>query len=99
MTMFDETIKLHASAVDDDPDFSDDMDDDNEVHTFDDDDEEEEEVTMTSDDDDEVADDDEDDLFVSKHAEDATVFSLPSTPVAMYTPPSQESKVPEPEPA
>src|ERR1700710_599486 len=92
--MFDEPIKLNATAASDDHDFSDEIDDDK--HLFDDDDEEEEEVTMTSDDDDDDADGDEveDDAFASKHAEDATVFALPPSPVAPYSPPDTESELP-----
>ena len=81
--MFDETIKLYATAADDDH-FSDEAEDDDLRSRFGDDDEEEE-VTMTSDDDEEL-DNDEDEILRVTHAEDATIFALPPSPVTSYDP-------------
>ena len=91
MMMFDEPIKMYASDADDDHDLAGDMDDD---HNLFDDDDEEEEVMMTSDDDNLEVVDDDDALFESKHAEDATIFALPASPVEGYTPPSRPSELP-----
>jgi len=91
--MFDETYRMNASAADDDRDFTDDMDDDdNEDRTFnDEEDDEEEEVTMTSD------DDEDDESLESKHAEEASIFALPPSPVTAYEPPTKESELPVPQ--
>src|ERR1700722_75330 len=97
--MFDDTIKLHATAADDDHTFGDEPDDEqDDVHRrFNDDNEEEEEVTMTSEDDDaesQLDDEDTDDDFHGTHAEDAKLFALPPSPVSSYQPPTKESKLP-----
>src|ERR1700733_10016620 len=80
--MFDDTIKLYAAAAEDDHNFGDESEDDhNDLRQrFDDDDDEEEEVTMTSDDDDELGDDEDE----TTHAEDASIFTLPPSPVRSY---------------
>ncbi|WP_433966973.1 hypothetical protein [Tunturiibacter gelidiferens] len=76
--MFDDTIKLHATAADDNHNFGDEPDDEqDDLHGRFNDDDEEEEVTMTSDDDDEEAQLDEEDTDDDPHAEDAKLFALP----------------------
>src|SRR5690242_12131128 len=91
MTMtFDDTIRFYATAAEDDHDFADEADEDDLRHRFDED-EEEEEVTLSSDDDEE-----EDDELTrpDTHAEEASVFSMPPSPVTGYTPPTREPTLP-----
>src|SRR5580692_12700779 len=87
--MFDDTIKLYATSADDDNHYGDEAEDD---HRFGDDDEEEE-VTMTSDDDEEL-DIDDDGTLHGVHAEDATIFTLPPSPVSSYEPATKPSEFP-----
>ena len=87
--MFDDTIKLYATSADDDNHYGDEAEDD---HRFGDDDEEEE-VTMTSDDDEEL-DIDDDGTLHGTHAEDATIFTLPPSPVTSYEPATKASELP-----
>ena len=84
--MFDDTIKLYATPADDDQHYGDEAEDDHDDlrQRFGDDDEEEE-VTMTSDDDEELDED---------HAEDATIFALPPSPVTSYEPATKPSELP-----
>src|SRR5437899_3674939 len=79
--MVDDTIKLYATPADDDQHYGDEADDDHDDlrQRFGDDDEEEE-VTMTSDDDEEL-DEEENGTLPGTHAEDATIFTLPPSPV------------------
>src|SRR3979409_1426723 len=89
---FNATIKFFAGAADDDHNFGDDEDHDDQRTRFGDDDEEEE-VTMTSDDDEEL-DEEEDGALQGTHAEDATIFSLPPSPVTSYEPATKPSELP-----
>jgi hypothetical protein len=93
--MFDDTIKLYATPADDDQHYGDEAEDDNDDlrQRFGDDDEEEE-VTMTSDDDEEL-DEDENGTPQGTHAEDATIFTLPPSPVTSYEPATKPSELPE----
>ena len=88
--MFDEPMKLYAAASDYDD--AHDLDDDDTVHRFNDEDEEEE-MTMTSDDDEHELSDEEDSL-PGEHAEDATIYMLPPSPVEAYTPATELSTPP-----
>src|SRR5580704_18179480 len=86
MMMFDDTIKLYATSADDNNHYGDEAEDDHDDlrNRFGEDDEEEE-VTMTSDDDEELDED---------HAEDATIFTLPPSPVTSYEPATKPSELP-----
>src|SRR5712675_3460663 len=91
--MFDNTIKLYATSADDDHHYGDEAEDDHDDlrNRFGDDDEEEE-VTMTSDDDEEL--DEEDSPLRGTRAEDATIFTLPPSPVTSYEPATKPSELP-----
>src|SRR5216684_9288443 len=91
--MFDDTIKLYAASADDDHHYGDEAEDDHDDlrQRFGDDDEEEE-VTMTSDDDE--LDEEEDEKLQGTHAEDATIFTLPPSPVTSYEPATKPSELP-----
>ena len=91
--MFDDTIKLYATPSDDDQHYSDEAEDDHDDlrQRFVEDDEEEE-VTMTSDDDE--LGEDEDEKLPGTHAEDATIFTLPPSPVTGYDPATKPSELP-----
>src|ERR1700729_2004569 len=88
--MFDDTIKLYATSADDDHDFGDEADDHDDLHNRFGDDDEEEEVTMTSDDDEE----DDDAGLRGVHSEEATIFTLPPSPVTSYAPATRPSELP-----
>ena len=92
--MFDDAIKLYATPADDDQHYGDEAEDDHDDlrQRFGDDDEEEE-VTMTSDDDEEL-DEDENGTPQGTHAEDATIFTLPPSPVTSYEPATKPSELP-----
>src|ERR1700760_1092113 len=87
MMLEDELIKLHASAEEDfDGEDTEDhlrLDEDDE-----DEDDEEEEFSSSRDDEDDSTPHD------TTHAEDAEMFSAPSTPVDPYEPPTRESAQP-----
>ena len=87
MMLNDELIKLHAAA---DEHFE---GEDTEGHNRLDDDDEEEEFSASREDEDEGPRHD------TAHAEDAQLFSSPSTPAAPYDPPTRESARPNPSPA
>src|SRR6185312_9598442 len=98
MMTFDDTIRGYAMAADNDSDFYDEADDNHDDlrHRFDDDDEEEE-ITLTSDDDTEDDDRDADNDVTERpdtHAEEASLFSLPPSPAAGYTPATREATLP-----
>src|ERR1700730_18830018 len=93
--MFDDTIKLYAAAAEDDHNFGDESEDDhNDLRNRFDDDDEEEEGTMTSDDDDELGDDEGEMTHGTTHAEDASIFALPPSPVRNYEPATRQSELP-----
>jgi len=80
----DVSIKLHAAAYDEDPEFADIEDDLDQI------DEEEEEV---------FSDDSHgDEIRVEEHSEQADLFAPPSTPAQPYQPPTRLSEEPVPAP-
>src|ERR1700748_2654983 len=82
----DETMKLYASAYDDDVDEREDAEFDGDLE----DEEEEEELTVSD-----SRDDEEDEpVATSTHSEDAVLFAVPATPVSPYTPPTRISEEP-----
>src|ERR1700746_2076129 len=95
MTMMcdDDTMKLYATSADDDHYGNEAEDDHEDVRQRFGDDDEEEEVTMTSDDDEEL-DEDENEPLAGTHAEDATIFTPPPSPVTSYEPATKPSELP-----
>src|SRR6266478_1822618 len=91
--MFDDTMKLYAISADDNNHYGNEAEDDHDDLRSRFGDDEEEEVTMTSDDDEEL-DEDEDGTLSGTHAEDATIFTLPPSPVSSYQPATKPSELP-----
>src|SRR5260370_288028 len=87
--MLDDTMKLYATSADDDHYGNEAEDDHDDLRQRFGDDDEEEEVTMTSDDDEELDEDRN-----GTHAEDATIFTLPPSPVTSYEPATKPSELP-----